>query len=39
MTGSNVCAGIDNFKYQIVTLQNQKVVDEKQKYFPTNLVY
>ena len=25
---------LDNFKYQILTLQNQKVGDKKKKYFP-----
>ena len=39
MTNSNVGAWTDNFKYQILTLQNQKVADEKCKYFPTNLIF
>ena len=29
----NVWAWVDSFKYQIVTLQNQKVADEEQKFF------
>ena len=30
---------MDNFNNQISTLQNQKVDDEKQKYFPKILVF
>ena len=30
---------IDDFKYQILTLQNQTVANEKYKYFPTNLIF
>ena len=29
MTASNVWAWIDDFKYQVLTLQNQKVAEEK----------
>ena len=30
---------LDQLKYQIMTLQNKKVADEKLKYFPANLIY
>ena len=33
MTASNVWDWIDNFKYQILTLQNQKAADEKINIF------
>ena len=33
ITAFNVWAWIDNFKYQILTLQNQRVADEKLKHF------
>ena len=29
MTGFNIWAWIENFKYQVLTLQNQKVANEK----------
>ena len=35
ITACNVWAWKDNFKYQILTLQSQKVADEKYKFFPT----
>ena len=39
MTASNVWTWIDTLKYQLLMLQNKKVGDEKQKYFPKSLIY
>ena len=39
MTASNVWDWIEDFKDQILRIQNQKVADEKWKYFPINVIF